>query len=280
MDPSDALRPSLDQARDAWAGLVDADAEQVGRLREAERAGDHYGLIAGHFRSSRASAAELDTLTSLVRPGDTWLDIGAGGGRFALPLARLVRRIIAVEPSPAMRGVLTDEMAAARVTNITVRDARWPVDGWMEEGDVALAAHSLYDIREPIPFLEAMEQSARRLCVVALRRLPRGSEFADLFAAVHGEPFQALPGLREFVALLGALGRPYEVRRLMSDPAPTAVAPDEAHALAQRMLWLRPGSDKDRRMCGLMDEWRGDSGGIRVPVGFGEIGIVTWETRR
>lgn len=116
---------------------------------------------------------------------------------------------------------------------------------WTEQGDVALTAHSLYDIREPIPFVEAMEQSPRRLCVVALAQFPRGSQLADLYEAVHGEPLQTLPGLREFVGLLGAFGRPYEVRRVTSGAAPTPVAPDEARVLARRMLWPRPGSEKD-----------------------------------
>ena len=39
------------------------------------------------------------------------------------------------------------------------------------------------------------------------------------------------------------------------------------------MLWLRPGSEKDRRMVEL---W-GEPDGIRLPMGFREIGIVTWE---
>ena len=30
----------------------------------------------------------LDALLALVRSGETWLDVGAGAGRFALPIAR------------------------------------------------------------------------------------------------------------------------------------------------------------------------------------------------
>ena len=280
MEPVHALRPSIDAAREAWAGLVEADAEQVARVREVEPTHDYYAPVAGRFRPGQPSAAESDVLASLSRREDSWLDIGAGGGRFALPLSRRVRRVIAIEPSPAMRRVLAEGVAAADATNVSVHDVRWPAAAWTEQADVALAAHCLYDIRAPVPFIEAMERSARRLCVVALARFPRGSQLADLFEAVHGEPLQTLPGLREFVALLGALGSPYEVRRVMTGPASAPLAPDEARTLARRMLWLRPHSQKDRRTCDRMERWWSEPEGIRIPVGFREIGIVTWEMRR
>ena len=277
MEVIQALRPSVGEVGEGWARLVDADAEQVARVRELDEGQDYYRPVAGRFRPGQASSAEADVLLALSRREDSWLDIGAGGGRFALPLAGRVRRVIAVEPSPAMRQVLDEGARAAGATNLSVHDARWPVPGWSERADVALAAHCLYDIREPIPFVEAMEHAARRLCVVALAQRPRGSQLADLFREVHGEPPAVLPALREFVALLGALERPYEVRRVVAGSAAAPVDPGEAHALGRRMLWLSAGSEKDRTMCGLMEEWWGEPGGIRLPMGFREIGIVTWE---
>lgn len=278
MDPTHALRPSPEQAREAWARLVDADAEQVARVREPDPEDDFYAPVAGTFRPGQPTAAELELLVSLAEPDDRWLDIGAGGGRFALPLARRVREVIAVEPSPAMRAVLGEGVAEAGVTNLTVHDARWPVEGWTEQADVALAAHCLYDNREPIPFLEAMERHARRLCVVSLAWFPRGVQFAELFEAIHGEAFQPLPALREFVALLGALGRPCEVRRVWAGPAAGPIEPRQAQAFVRRMLWLRPGSEKDRRMCELIDRWWGGPDGVLLPLGPREVGIVTWPT--
>ena len=256
--------------------LVDADAEQVARVREADPDRDHYAPIARCFRPGQPSAAEFDALVALAQPEDHWLDIGAGGGRFALPLSRRVGSVTAIEPSPAMRRVLSEGATAAGAANLTIHDARWPLEGWSEQADVALAAHCLYDIREPIPFIEAMEHHARRLCVVALARFARGAQFADLFEAVHGEPFQALPALQEFVALIGALGRSYEVRRVWAGSPQTPIDPGEARAFARRMLWLRPGSQKDRRMCALIDQWWGGPDGIPIRLGFREIGIVTW----
>ena len=204
MDPRRALRPSAPEAREAWMRLVDADAEQVARVREAEPGRDHYAPVAGCFRPGQSSAAEFDALASLAQPEDHWLDIGAGGGRFALPLSRRVGSVTAIEPSPAMRRVLSEGATAAGVANLTIHDARWPLEGWSEQADVALAAHCLYDIREPIPFIEAMEHHARRLCVVALARFARG---AQLRRPLRGRPRGTVPGTPGATRVRGAAGR-------------------------------------------------------------------------
>ena len=62
----------------------------------------------------------------LARADDTWLDIGAGGGRYALPLARSVREVVAVDPSAAMLEVLRDGMREHGIANVRVVEGRWP----------------------------------------------------------------------------------------------------------------------------------------------------------
>ncbi|MBM4414789.1 MAG: class I SAM-dependent methyltransferase [Chloroflexi bacterium] len=181
--------------------------------------------------------------------------LGAGGGRFALRIARRVRRLVAIEPSAAMRDVLTQAISAVGATNIDVHDLRWPSATWTEGAEVALAAHCLYDIREVGPSIEAIERHAHRLCVVALAQFARGTQLATLFEVTHGEPLQALPALKEFVALLGAYHRPYQLQLVRGDAADAVRTHDEAYALAGRLLRLQPGSAKDARMRALVDEW-------------------------
>ncbi len=273
------LRPSASEALAAWAALVTADAEQVPRVREPEPPADHYVHTAAHFRAGVRPTPELDALRALAQPSDVWLDIGAGGGRLAIPLARVTHQVVALEPSPAMREQLIGAAEEAGIENVAVRDVRWPDSAWTEPVDVALAAHSLYDIGAIEPFLDAMERHARRLCVALLHPWARGTHLAPLFEAVHGEPMATLPAMREFVALLAARGCTTEVRAAPVPQGPASTPRDVAFEEARRLLWLRAGSPKDQRMRQLMDDWWGEPEGIRVPSAPPYVGVVSWQPR-
>src|SRR5436305_2593495 len=100
---SDALRPTAEEALRAWGARVRANREQVEHFREASPA-DFYAPIASMFRADprRQDEPALQALRQLARPDDTVLDIGAGGGRYALPLALATREVVAIEPSEGM----------------------------------------------------------------------------------------------------------------------------------------------------------------------------------
>ncbi|MEX2446104.1 MAG: methyltransferase domain-containing protein [Dehalococcoidia bacterium] len=280
LDAATALRPTEADALTAWAALVDADAEQVPRVREPEPPADHYAGTAARFRPGHLEALELPVLESFAEPDDTWLDIGAGGGRFAVPLAARVARVVAVEPSESMQLTLAAAAADAGRENIELHDVRWPDAGWTQDADVSLAAHALYDIREVGAFLDAMERHTRRLCIAVFGQQARGATLRPLFEAVHGEPLHTLPALREFVALLGARGRRAEVRTVGGGETTVLAPHEDAYAEARRLLWLAPDSEKDRRMRALMDEWWGTPAGIRMPAARPFIGIVSWTPPR
>ena len=84
----DPFRPDVDALLQSWARRVRANAEQVDRFAE-QRSQDHYAPVAERFRVDphRTDDPSLDALRALARPDETWLDIGAGGGRYALPIA-------------------------------------------------------------------------------------------------------------------------------------------------------------------------------------------------
>jgi SAM-dependent methyltransferase len=276
--PSDdsILRPTEAQALDAWRALVAADAEQVARVREPEPASDYYAGVAARFRPGPLPSLELPILERFAEWSDTWLDIGAGGGRFAIPLAARVTKMIAVEPSVSMRRTLAAAVAESGRANVDIRDLRWPTGTWSEDVDVMLAAHALYDIGDIGPFLDAMERHTRRVCIAVFGQFARGAALAPLFEAVHGEHFRALPSLREFVALLGARGRRYDVATVGSGGRSEIIPRDNAYEMARRLLWLSPGSPKDVATRALMEEWWGRPDGIEMPSPRPVIGIVSW----
>lgn len=246
----DPFRPDVDALLQSWARRVRANAEQVDRFAE-QRSQDHYAPVADRFRVDphRTDDPSLDALRALARPDETWLDIGAGGGRYALPLALTVREVIAVDPSPGMVGVLREGMAEHQIANVRVVEGRWPAAAADHDvqADVAFIAHVGYDVEQIGLFLDAMERSARRLCVAILFWRRPTWALDRLWPAVHGVERAPLPAVRELVTLLMARGRPAQVR-LLETPPSAFDDPEQVHALARHQTWVRPGSEADARL--------------------------------
>lgn len=278
---NDALHPSEEAVRKAWAARVRGDKEQVDRLREVEDGPDFYAPIANVFRANpvREDDVSLNQLLGLVKADDIWIDIGAGGGRLALPIARFAKEVIAIEPSDGMIEVLRSGMDEHNITNIQIVQSRWPIEA-PPRGDVALIAHVGYDIEDIGSFLDAMEASARRLCVAIMVDAPPMSAAAPLWQDVHGEPRVRLPALPEFLTLLVARGRVFEVR--LSPRAPMSYeSPDAAIGFIRRQLWTRAGTEKDERLKAVLAERLTERDG-RYGLSWqpGVVGIVSWEPGR
>lgn len=141
------------------------------RAREREGPGPADELLA--FILSRTGA------------GATVVDIGAGAGRWTVPLARAVRRVTAVEPTPAMEEMLREKVAAAGLTNVDIVPATWE-DADVAEHDVVLGAHSIYMSPDLAGFVGKMERCARSACYLEMRLPPAGGIVAELTRAVHG----------------------------------------------------------------------------------------------
>lgn len=290
--PADGSNPDVDTPADlaivAWAAQVKANRDQVDRIREVAD-GDFYATTTGLFRADPRRPddedATLAALRALVEMGDTWLDIGAGAGRYAMPLAVAVApegEVIAVETSSAMLGALRDDMAAFGIGNIRIVEGRWPLgEGTLPEpaADVSLIAHVGYDIEAIGPFLDAMEAATRRLCVAVMMERTPASVAEPFWPPVHGEERIPLPALPAFVDLLAARGRAPEVRMVERGDRSF---PDRDAALGflLRQTWVAPDGPKGRRLQELLDERlvaRPDGTFVLRDVPDLAVGVVTWK---
>jgi SAM-dependent methyltransferase len=282
----------------AWAARVRANREQAERIREAPDDGDFYAPVSALFAADpyRSDDATLDALAEIARPDETWLDIGAGAGRFALPLALRVGEVIAVDPSAGMLDVLSDGMRRHGIRNVRLINARWPMDptagapraaraapaaGLVPSADVVLIAHLGYDVEAIGDFLDAMEAAAGRLCVAVLAERVPSSPAGPFWPVVHGERRVVLPALGEFLAILRARGR---------EPA---VQMERRHARgfasqAALLAWLRnqlfvvAGSAADGRLVGELGRRivTGEDGSVRlVPEIDSRVGVARWLPR-
>lgn len=273
----------------AWAARVVANAEQVERFREVPDGPDFYAPVTGLFRADprRTDEPVLDALLRLVRPAETWLDIGAGAGRYALPIAMALApsggRVIALDASPGMLDALMELRSEHGVTDVEVIETRWPpADGIPLErfaADVALIAHVGYDIEAIGPFVRAMESVARRLCVAVLMERQPSSIADACWPPVHGEERVALPALPEFVELLRARGHQPTVQMLSREPRRFG-SREELEGFLRRQLWIEPAGVAAKRFEKALDSLvvTGEEGGVGLrtqqPL---PIGVVTWD---
>jgi SAM-dependent methyltransferase len=284
---TDVLRPTVADALAAWGARVRANAEQVERFREVADPPDFYGPVSSQFRADprRDDEPLLRDLIALARPDETWLDIGAGAGRYALPLALAVRDVVAVEPSAGMAAALREGMTEHGIGNVRVVEGGWPPDDPTTglpipdgpRGDVALIAHLGYDIERLGPFLHAMEAAAGRLCVAVLMERQPSSVADPFWPIVHGEERVQLPALREFLVVLMAFGRSFELR-IHERPPRGFDSREEAAAFLRRQLWIAEGGEKDRRFLEALDARLEEHDGRVALRGQRPlpVGLVSW----
>jgi SAM-dependent methyltransferase len=279
------MNPSVPAATDleaTWADRVRANRVQAERLREAQ-ADDFYAPVSNLFVADprRTGEPALDALLAMARPDDTWLDIGAGAGRYALPLALRVREVIAVEPSGGMRRALRTGMGEHGIGNVRVVPGAWPdtIDdlGDLPAVDVALIAHVAYDIEGIGAFLDGMEAATRDRCVAILTDRSPASVADPFWPLVHGEARVALPALPDLVELLRARGRDPQtevversLRTFDSVPALTS--------FLRRQLFIAEGGEKDVHFRAILPEHisRRDGGWTLTERPAGSLGVVTW----
>jgi SAM-dependent methyltransferase len=272
------LRPSAAALAAAWRELVQEEAQQVERLPDRPRPEDFYAPVAERFRADpdRTDDAVLNALIDLARPDETWLDVGAGAGRYTLGIARQVQRVIAIEPSAGMRGQLAEATREHGIENLDTFAERWPCPSGAPVADVGFFSNVGHDIAEFGAFLDQVEAHSRRLCIAAMFDRAPISDFAPLWQPVHGVRRVLLPALRELVALLFARGRTPELRLLRF---PGRIYEDLAalHQTARRPLWVLEGSEPDQRLAAAVRELAiPDEGGFRLGPPERVQGIVSW----
>ena len=293
--------PDLDTPADlarlveeAWGAGVRADREQVERIREVPDGQDFYAPVHSLFRAdpTRTDDPVLAALLNLHRSGETWLDVGAGAGRFALPLARALDpsggTVVALDASASMLEGLREIAEDYAIENVQTIETSWPPadpSGLAQFSvDVALIAHIGYDVEAIGPFLDALEGTARRLCVAVLMDRMPASAADPFWPLVHGEARLSLPALPDFIDLLAARGRVVSVHRITGE-ARRFDTREALEGFVRRQLWIDVAGPKESRFQAALDELairvgdgRGrDDGGWtirdRAPV---DTGFVTW----
>lgn len=145
---------------------------------------------------------------ALIDPEPEWsvLDVGCGPGTLAIPLARRVARVTAMDFSEQMLAELGQRAATVGLGNIRAVHGSW-LDDWQGLGvaphDVVIAARSLA-VDDLAGALAKMMRWAKKE-VIVVDRVGAGPFDPDLFAAL-GRPFAPGPDFVFTVNILLQMG--------------------------------------------------------------------------
>lgn len=265
-----------------WRALVERRRQTIEALGGQGPQTGFWDTRADRFaRRVQATDPRADPLSrallSLVQPDDTVLDVGAGTGRYAIPLARAVRRVTAVEPSEAMRAHLVQALQSAGVANVEIVPSRWE-DAEVPPHDVVFCANVLYPIADVVPFIRKLDAHARRVCAIIIRVDQMGALVEPLWPEIWGCERPPEPGLIDLYNLLFAIGIRANVRIAERPGAQRYTDLDDALEQARNQLFLPADShEHDHRIRAFLAErLLVTERGLEAPSSQ-QHGLVWWE---
>ena len=149
----------------------------------------------------------IEATADVLAGAASLVDVGAGFGSLALPLARRMARVTALEPTPAMAAALRRAIERESFANITVVEKAW--------GEVPLAAHDVVLCAQVgrllapgAGFLAEAARVAARAIVLVRDTAGRDDKFfyGELYPRLLGRPYRRTCEDGDTVAGLAAHG--------------------------------------------------------------------------
>ena len=123
-------------------------------------------------------------------PDSTVLDIGAGTGGWAIPMARHAKKVTALEPSPGMIAVLKENVEQEGIRNIEIVRGGWP-DTMVAPHDYSLCSHAMYGVADLPAFVTAMSSITRKTCLMLMRAPDHDGTMAEMALRIWGQPYDS-----------------------------------------------------------------------------------------
>ncbi len=163
-------------------------------------------------------AGVMETLQPLLAECRTAMDVGAGCGALTIPLARVLEKVCALEPSAAMLDILRREAEGLSLNNIESVQGKW---GEKETGkyDLLLCANVPGITDDPRNVAGPMAAAAEKY-VVLVQGAGRDRDkfyFKELYPMLCREEFPPRPDYMDFYAGLHELGICANVRIIEYD---------------------------------------------------------------
>ena len=141
----------------------------------------------------------LDFVLQSVDKSLTVLDIGAGSGRWTIPISRRAGGVTAIEPLDDMLNLLWENTKDAG-TKIRTVQSTWE-NAEVEVHDIVVCAHSMYSSPDLALFVRKMEKYARKTCYMSIRLPPVDGIIGELAKIIYGRPYDSANAIIAYNAL-------------------------------------------------------------------------------
>jgi 16S rRNA G527 N7-methylase RsmG len=163
-----------------------------------------------HSLQSMAAKERIADICSMVNPWTRVLDIGAGPGNIAIPVAKIAAHLTAVEPAPGMAAVLREQITLENMDNIHFINKKWD-DVDKEElqppYDLTFASFSMGMIDLKASIEKMMEVTLGTIAIfwhAGIQSWDR--ESMELWPLLHGKPYYSVPESNIIFNLLYSMG--------------------------------------------------------------------------
>ena len=240
-----------ESAAEAWRARVERHhAQSEGVMEASLREGDFWRNLAPMFRADpqRENDEVLNVLLGMVSEDMTVLDVGGGAGRFAIALAlRRGAAVTVVDPSPSMLEQLEASVSEIGGVNVTGVNSGWE-SARVDSADLVLCSHVVYGVADVRPFVQKLQDHARRRVVLVSFVDSPQAGVAPLWEPVYGEERVNLPALPELMNALWEMGIYPNVRMLAPTGPQSFESVEAAVEEVGGRLFIGPDVDRRRRL--------------------------------
>ena len=225
-----------------------------------------------YARSTHTRSDEfLQVLEPWLGPRKTLIDVGAGTGRHATPLAERLEWVTAVEPSEGMRAHIPPR------DNMTVIASTWE-DAEVAPADLVICSHVLYGVADPVAFIDKMQNAARERVFVMMRETQLPHPAAELRRRLAGDSGPRLPRFSELFMLLLQVGVAADVDFIRYPIVTRYASMDEA--LTDCRALFGEGWDEEKAMAALEELLRREGDELVFDGGIALSGVAHWQPSR
>lgn len=194
--------------RNAWGN------DMISRHGSINKAWDSYAREYENGEIKYSNRAQLVEKIAKCKPKSV-LDVGAGTGVFAIPLAKFVKKVVVVEPSAGMLKILQKKAKKEKLCNIEILCKKWE-DTSKEEllkhcsggFDLVLVSHSLYYIRDLHHSFKKMDEISKRFVYLftGCSGHSRDETYQNMYLKLHKKPLPPYPDYSCLYMVLREIG--------------------------------------------------------------------------